>query len=595
MNWNDTKEAWPEHLLIHELFEIQARKTPDRVALVFGDTALTYAELEIQTRILAGHLMDRGIGPESVVGLCLERSEGVVIGVLGILRSGAAYLPLEPSYPDERLNFMLGDAGVEILVTERATANRISGFTGTRMRLDRLRPLEKETAPASVRKASPNGLAYILYTSGSTGIPKGVAVEHRSVTNMLFSMSGRMGITENEVILSVAPYGFDVALPDWYWALMFGGKLVLVEAPVIHDPILMLAKIHKVQPTHLQAPPTFWEMLTAKEASWSPDMRVVSTGEHISDALREKLRARCRVVWNLYGPTETTVWSCACNIMEDTHSNSIGVPIGNTTLHIEKENGKAAGIGETGELLIGGVGLARGYVNREALTRKSFFEAPRFGGERLYRTGDLVRRREDGTLEYLGRKDHQVKIRGFRVELGEIDAAIRKHPDILSAVTVVREDQEDNQQLYTYVVRKPGAATEFWQYRDFLEKTLPLHMLPAGIEILERMPLNANGKVDRSALPKPSGSRRELRADFAGPANNTERKLTAIWKDVLDVEELGVNDNFFDLGGHSITATRILNRVAREFDIPATVTMVFGAPTIRQFSRLLEARQTGNP
>ncbi|MCB1120288.1 MAG: amino acid adenylation domain-containing protein [Verrucomicrobiae bacterium] len=591
MNWNDTNETWPEHLLIHELFEIQAKKTPDQVALVFGDTKLTYAELDAKAQSLADHLTVLGAGPESVVGLCLMRTERIVIGILGILKSGAAYLPLEQSYPDERLAFMLNDSDAKILVTERETAHRINGFKGARIRMDRMGPVETHAKLLSETKVTPNNLAYILYTSGSTGTPKGVAVEHRSVTNMLFSMSRRLEITENEVVLSVAPYGFDVALPDWFWALMFGGKLVLVEAPVIHDPNLMLAIVHKIQPTHLQAPPTFWEMMTAKEASWSPDIRVVSTGEHISDALRDKLRSRCRVVWNLYGPTETTVWSCACNITEDTQSNSIGVPIGNTTLYIQKEDGEPADIGQTGELLIGGVGLARGYVNREELTEASFCKVAPFGDQRLYRTGDLVRRRQDGTLEYLGRKDHQIKIRGFRVELGEIDAAIQRHPDILSAVSVVREDHTGVNQLYTYVVRKPESNTEFWQYRDFLEKTLPLHMLPTGIEILERMPLNANGKVDRAALPKPSNSRRELNSRFTEAANDLEVKLTCIWEEVLEVENLGVNDNFFDLGGHSISATRIINRVTREIGILATVTMVFGAPTIRLFSKLLAEKQ----
>jgi amino acid adenylation domain-containing protein len=586
LNWNDTNESWPEELLIHELFEAQVKKTPDRVALTFGNTHLTYAELDRKAQTLADHLLVQGAGPDTVVALCLKRTERIVIGILGVLKSGSGYLPLEQTYPDERLGFMLDDSGAKILVTERDTANRIVNFNGSRLRLDRIKPVDAKIQKPP--KTTPAHLAYILYTSGSTGTPKGVAIEHRSVTNMLFNMSRKLGISEDEVILSVAPYGFDVALPDWFWALMFGGKLVLVEAPIIHDPDLMLAKIQEVQPTHVQGPPTFWEMLIAKNIPWSKDIRIVSTGEHISDTLRDKLRARNHEVWNLYGPTETTVWSCACNINQDTNSNSIGVPIGNTTLYVETEEGQPAETGEVGELLIGGVGLARGYVNRDELTGQSFCKMPVFGDERLYRTGDLVRCREDGTLEYLGRKDHQVKVRGFRIELGEIDAAIQKHPDILSAVTVVREDNQGDKQIFTYVVRNPESQTEYWQYRDFLEKSLPLHMLPTGIEILERMPLNTNGKIDRAALPKPSKERRELNTDYSQPVNELEKKLTNIWEDILETKGIGVDDNFFDIGGHSITATRIINRVRNLYDVSTNVTMVFGAPTIRSFSQLIE-------
>lgn len=587
---NNTGESQSRELLTHELFEAQVRKTPNHTALEYGSHSLTYAELDRRAQILADHLTAHGARPDDIIGLCVKRSEGMVISVLGILKSGAAYLPMESSFPDERLGYMLQNADARILVSDSETKEQVPAFGGTRLVLDHLEPLPEKNDLVKTPSATPKNLAYVVYTSGSTGSPKGVAVEHRSFTHVLFSVSRLLNIRANEVVLSVAPYGFDVALPDWFWALMFGGKLILVQGSVYHDPSKMIQAINSTYPTHLQATPTFWEMLLAQGSGWTPDMRIVSTGEPMGNPLREELRKRSSRVWNLYGPTETTVWSTACDLHEDTHPNSIGRPIDNTTIHIQNEAGQPATFEEKGELLIGGVGLARGYINDPSTTREKFCTITGFTPERLYKTGDLVRLNEDGTLEFLGRLDYQVKIRGFRIELGEIDAAIQKHPDINSSVTVLLQQDSGDKKIITYVVRRPRSKTRTWQYRDFLEKSLPHQMIPHGIEVLDKMPVNTNGKIDRSALPRPSMVRKELNTAYVEPEGQIQHELIRIWEDVLSIDGLGIDDNFFDVGGHSITGLKIINRVNNGFNINVDLASVFGLQTIRQFSQLITER-----
>ncbi len=581
-----TRENWPEELLIHQLFEAQVKKTPNRIALVYGDKSFTYDQLNQRAQTLADHLITQGASPDKIIGLCVKRSEHMVISVLGILKSGAAYLPLEYSFPTDRLAFMLENSKAEVLVTDSATQEYCPSFKGRQLLLDRLEPLKD--IPKSVVPTQPNHLAYVIYTSGSTGTPKGVAVEHRSFTNTFFSVGRRMNICEDEVVLSVAPYSFDIALPDWSWALLFGGKLIFVEGTVYHDSFKMIEMINTTNPTHLQATPTFWEMLLAEDKPWSPDIRLVSTGEPMGNKLREKLRARSSDVWNLYGPTETTVWSSACHISTDTLPDSIGTPIGNTTFHLQNEAGLPANAGEKGELLIGGAGLARGYINDKSKTEEAFATMDNFGDERLYRTGDLVRQHESGSLQFFGRLDYQVKIRGFRIELNEIDSAIQNHPDIISSVTVLNEESQGNKTIVTYVVRQSSSASTYADYRDFLATSLPAHMIPAGIEILETMPVNSNGKIDRSALPEPSHARREVHTDYAEPTEDIQRELTHIWEDILQFNSLGIDDNFFEIGGHSLTAMQIINRIRTKYNTNIPIGMIFGFPTIRLLSQQLK-------
>lgn len=586
----NTPGSRSEELLIHELFEAQVKKTPDRIALEFGEKSFTYTELNERAQTLADHIIAHGADADKIIGLCVKRSENMVLCVLGILKSGAAYLPLEFSYPKQRLAFMLENSRADILVTDSATKDYLPQIKGTQIIFDQLEPLADK--PESVLTTKSNHLAYVIFTSGSTGTPKGVAVEHRSFTNMLFSVARRMGIGENEIVLSVAPYSFDIALPDWSWALLFGGKLIFVEGAVYHDPAKMIEKINSTNPTHLQATPTFWQMLLADGSSWLPDIRLVSTGEPMGNKLREKLRKRSSRVWNLYGPTETTVWSSACYISEDTCPNSIGLPIDNTTIHIQNEEGYSAKTGEKGELLIGGIGLARGYLNDESSTKQYFRTVENLGPDRLYKTGDLVRQNESGTLDFFGRLDYQVKIRGFRIELGEIDAAIQNHPDIYSSVTVLLEENVADKKIITYVVKKSDSTAKYGDYREFLEQTLPQHMIPAGIEVLEKLPTNSNGKVDRSALPVPSMLRREVSTDYANPEETIQIELVKIWEEVLNFEGLGIDDNFFEVGGHSLTAMQIANRIREKYDAEINIAMIFGLPTVRMFSEQLKEQIT---
>ena len=572
-------------MTVHGLFERQAQKTPNRIAVEYRGETLSYETLNNQAEELADRLREQGVAPDCVVGLCVERSVRMVIGALGIMKSGAAYLPMEHNDPQQRLEFMLRDAGTSIVVSETRYKHQFHRFESRCLLIEE--PNEPTRNTPSI-PATPNNLAYIIYTSGSTGKPKGVAIEHHSVVDRLLTMGARLGIGDQEVVLSIGSYAFDGTLPDWYWALMYGGKVVLAEGPVIRDPKLLIEKILSTRATHFQAPPLLWDMMVAEGIAWPRTLRAISMGEHMSDALREKLRIRNDKVWNLYGPTETSIWACACNVSEDRNPNSIGTPLAQTPIYIQKSCGQLAKPDETGELLIGGTGLARGYLGLPELTQQRFTSVPEIGPDRLYRTGDLARWNADGTIEYIGRNDYQVKIRGYRIELGEIDSVLQQHHDVVTSVTIVREDQPGNKQLHSYAVLSKDSATRYWEFRDFLEKRLPDYMIPASVEVMEALPVNANGKVDRTALPVPRRGQHQLRNPYVAPTGNIQVRLVSIWQEVLRRENIGVDDNFFEIGGHSLTAMMIISRIEEVFQRRISVASIFGNPTIRLLSDQLQ-------
>jgi amino acid adenylation domain-containing protein len=585
---NQPVESFPREVTVHNLFEQQARKTPSRIAVEYRGETISYESLNNKAEELAHRLRAQGVAPDCVVGLCVERSIRMVIGVLGILKSGAAYLPIEHKDPQQRMEFMLHDSGAQIIVSESGLGRQFNWFKGLCLFIDEPNEsLGSADTQASI-PARPENLAYIIYTSGSTGKPKGVAIEHRSVVHRLFSMSRRLGIRDQEVVLSIGSYAFDGTLPDWFWALMFGGKVILVEGAVIRDPKRMIAEIQSKRPTHVQAPPILWDMMLVENPEWPRNIRIISMGEHMSEALRDKLRSRNDEVWNLYGPTETTIWACACNVVEDRNRHSIGTPLGNTPIYIQNSCGQLAKVSEIGELLIGGDGLAREYLCLPELTKKRFAPIPEIGPDPLYRTGDLARWNADGTIEYIGRNDHQVKVRGYRIELGEIDSVLQQHDAVVSSVTIVREDQPGVKQIHSYAVLTKDSQTRFWEFRDFLEKSLPEYMIPTSIEILDVLPVNSNGKVDRAALPKPKTIRRLLKTPYVAPSGDVQCRLAAIWEEVLGLDDVGVDDNFFEVGGDSLTAFMILNRIEDTFQTTMPVSSVFGNPTIRLFSELLQ-------
>ncbi len=581
-------DSYPATLTVHGLFERQAQKTPKRIAVEYRGEGMTYEALNIQAEELADRLRAQGVTPDCVVGLCVERSIRMVIGALGIMKSGAAYLPMEHNNPQQRLEFMLGDAGARIVVSETRFRHKFHQFEGLCLLIEEPNEPSGTADAKAFVPPTPNNLAYIIYTSGSTGKPKGVAIEHHSVVERVWTMGRRLGIGDREVVLSIGSYAFDGTLPDWYWALMFGGKVILAEGPVIRDPKLLIEKILSTRATHFQAPPLLWEMMIAQGIEWPRTIRAISMGEHMSESLRENLRQRNDEVWNLYGPTETTIWACVCNVVEDKNANSIGIPLENTPMYIQKPDGQLAGVDEIGELLIGGSGLARGYLGFPELTQQRFAPIPEIGPGRLYRTGDLARWNSDGTIEFLGRNDHQVKIRGYRIELGEIDSVLQQHEEVISSVTIVREDKHGNNQLHSYAVLTEGARTRYWQFRNFLEQRLPDYMIPTTIDAIDALPVNANGKVDRSALPRSRGVSHQLKNPYVAPSGLVQPQLVSIWQEVLDIEVVGIDDNFFELGGNSISALRIINRMENILKKGIPVSALFGNPTIRSLSQFVE-------
>jgi len=561
-------EPFPQDACVHHLFEKQVRRTPNAIAVECGGSRMTYAELDARAEMLARRLSGYGAGPDVVIGLCINRSIDMVAGVLGILKSGAAYLPLAPEYPTERLDYMLRDSGAVALVIEEGLAPR---FENAQIPVIRLGEDSAAAVPARAAALTlQRSLAYVIYTSGSTGKPKGVAVEHRSLVNVLHSMAKQMGITDRETIYSIGSFTFDVTLPDWSWALLYGGKVVLAESEAVRNPGLLERDIRAKAPTHIQATPGAWEMLLSEGIEWDHEVRVVSTGEHMNNTLRDELRSRSRKVWNLYGPTETTVWSLATDVWNDRNPDSIGRPISNTQLWILGEDFKAVSQGEPGELFIGGEGLARGYLNNEALTNERFLKLEILGGSRVYRTGDLVRMRADGTYEYLGRIDHQVKLRGFRIELGEIESNLRAHGQVASCTCILREDVPGEKRIVAYAALKPGSDTGPGELKQFLRTNLPDYMIPSAVILMDRLPLNANGKIDRGALPLPESVDSTERETNLAPKTAAEVAIAEIWRSILRVDKIGVGDNFLELGGHSILVVRMLGLLKKKlgWDVP---------------------------
>ncbi|HEV2846615.1 MAG TPA: amino acid adenylation domain-containing protein, partial [Thermoanaerobaculia bacterium] len=569
--WNATGREVPA-FCVHEGIAAQAARTPDAVAVTFGAMALTYRELDRRANALAHRLRELGVRPETRVGIALERSLEMVVGLLAVLKAGGAYVPLDPSYPAERLDFMREDAGISLLLTRDFFAE--AG--------------EIEQPP--VGGAGPWNLAYVIYTSGSTGRPKGVQISHEALTNFLASMAERPGIGAGDVLLAVTSLSFDIAGLELYLPLLAGGRVALASREEAADGHRLRELIAASGATVLQATPATWRLLL--EAGWTggEGLKALCGGEALPPSLASSLRERVGSLWNVYGPTETTVWSTVEEIAGE-GAVTIGRPIANTTVYILDAWGSPAPVGVPGELLLGGAGLARGYLRRPELTAERFVPDP-FGpaGLRLYRTGDLARYQPDGRLEHLGRIDHQVKVRGFRIELGEIEAALGRHPEVAAAVAVAREDIPGDPRLAAYVVPRRAGADLAGELRSWLSRTLPDYMIPTAWVTLEAFPLTPNGKVDRKALPKPAALSGEAPAE---PRTPVEEMLAEMWRELLGLESIGIRDNFFALGGHSLKATRLVARVRQAFGVELPLRRVFEAPTIEGLARWIERLRSG--
>jgi amino acid adenylation domain-containing protein len=576
--WNQTVRPVPQST-IHELFESQAARTPQAVAVEEKGRSLTYRELNQEANRLARRLQDLGAGPEVLIGLSVERSCDMLVAVLAVLKAGAAYLPLDPALPQERLDLLLEDSQIGLLLTERSLATRLS-----RPNLPLVFCDEAHGSAANLHlPARPDRLAYVLYTSGSTGRPKGVEIQHSAVVNFLLSMRREPGFTAGDTTLALTTLSFDIAGLEIFLPLITGGRVVIAAHEDIRDPLRLLEVLTTVSPTVVQGTPAMWRALI--EAGWKGDkkLKVLCGGEAMARDLAQQLLARCGEVWNMYGPTETTIWSTIHKVASGSRAVPIGRPIDNTRVYVLDPRRQLVPPGVVGELYIGGSGVARGYLHRPELTAERFVQEPSLGPGRLYRTGDLARWLQDGTLECLGRADNQIKIRGFRIEPEEIEAAILDHPEVTAAAVKAWTDASQHQSLTAYVV---GAAP-LGAIRTFLEEKLPQYMLPTRWVALDALPLTPNGKVDRKRLPQPDPQAPQ-EEEYVAPSGDIERRLVDIWESVLERKGIGTHDNFFDLGGHSLLVAKLLRRLEFEFGVRFSMASVFQAPTIEQFAEFLK-------
>lgn len=590
---NATAQDYPRETCFCQLFEAQVEKTPGSVAVVFEKQALTYRELNERANQLAHYLQRVGVGPEVPVGMYLERSLEMVIGLLGVLKAGGVYIPLDPAYPRERLAFILADARVPVLLTQQQLVPELPPHQARVICLDSDQELlARERSENPWSRATADNLAYIIYTSGSTGKPKGVMISQRALVNFLCFMRERLAITAQDRMLATTSLSFDIAGLELYLPLLAGASVILVSREAIVDGHQLVRAIDTSQATLMQMTPAGWRMLI--EAGWQGyrKLRLLCGGEALSQELARALLTKGADLVNLYGPTETTIWSALHAVQHAESAIPLGQPIANTQIYILDALMQPVPPGVPGELYISGDGLARGYLNRPELSAERFVPHPfsEVPGTRLYRTGDLVRYRTHGSIEFLGRIDHQVKIRGFRIELGEIEAILREHQAIRDALVMVREDRPKHELLVAYLVAEQESILSAESLRDYLGTRLPGYMLPAAFVFLDAFPLTPNGKVDRQRFPIPTIRPSEVDKGYVAPRRLIEALLADIWAEVLAVEQIGVYDNLFDLGGDSIRCVQIATRV-QQVGLAITPKQLLRYQTIDRLVNHLLARQ----
>ncbi|WDE02114.1 non-ribosomal peptide synthetase [Thalassomonas actiniarum] len=591
------------NLLAHELFEQQVEQTPDKAALIFKDEQLSYRELNTRANRLARYLQAQGVKADSLVGVCVDRSAEMVISILAILKAGAAYVPLDPSYPKARLQYILEDTGLKHLVNwsqldiDTLTEAEVH-ITDLNHGQDLCSDLSGENLTALV-PGDKNRLAYVIYTSGSTGNPKGVLVQHANLINFLFAMQDKPGISSDDSLLAVTSTSFDIHCLELFLPLICGAKLVVASKAATSDArqLMDLVEQHKIN--IFQATPATWRMLL--DSKWQPQahIKILCGGEALSLSLAKQLTSNANIeLWNMYGPTETTVWSSVHRIHADDENILIGKPIDNTQFYVVNRSGELAPVGATGELLITGSGVTRGYLNRPDLTDRQFiansYQDQDPASEKAYRTGDLVRWLPDGNLVCLGRIDDQIKIRGFRVELGEIENQLALCPQVASCLVAAREDQSGQKQLVAYVKPEQSEPTEDEQiqlvesYKQALKTTLPDYMVPSAFVFMAQWPLTANGKIDKKALPSPDSS--ALQGEYIAPETVTEKTLCRIWAQLLtiDAEKISADADFFTLGGHSLLSVRLVAEIREQLKVEISVKAIFDAATIKDLAAVIE-------
>jgi amino acid adenylation domain-containing protein len=582
VEWNNTDRPYPDDKCMHQLFEMQAEKTPDAVAIQFEQDTMTYRELNRRANLVAVFLIQKGVGPESFVGIFIERSLNMVVGLLGILKAGGAYVPLDPDYPKERLAYMLENSEAKVLISQESLKEELPKSNAEVICMenewDAIEALAGSSGiPEDAEMPRPENLAYVIFTSGSTGKPKGVQITHRCLVNFLTTMAREPGFTSEDVLLAVTTLSFDIAGLELFLPIITGGKTIIVSKDVSSDGMQLMETLQASNATVMQATPSTWRILLA--AGWEGDqhLKILCGGEAFPKDLVKELTERSGSVWNMYGPTETTIWSTCYKLIDADHPILIGKPIGNTKIYILDDQKQPVPLGAYGELYIGGASVARGYLNRPDLTERQFSQDPfsQDPSDRMYRTGDLVRYHADGNIEYVSRLDNQVKVRGFRIELGEIEFVLEQIEGVKESAAVVKEERPGDARIIAFIVFKPGHELTGSKMRECLRRSLPDYMIPNHFVEVEVMPLTPAGKVNRKQLHESfvfGGMRND---NFVEPQTESEKVLAKIWREEVGVERVSAHDNFFDIGGHSLLAVQVIARVLKETNVQLTPRDIF--------------------
>jgi amino acid adenylation domain-containing protein len=587
VDWNATTAEYERDLCLHELIERQASSRPDAVACIQPgetpvlDRSITYGELNERANQVARNLRSKGVGNGQLVGIFVDRSIEMMVGLLGIQKAGAAYVPLDPAYPAERIRLTLEDAQVPVLLTQASLRTKLPQNSAQVICLDRDWPvIARESTENLGRTASPDDLVYVIFTSGSTGRPKGVQIPHRAAVNLLTFMQHELEMGPHDVFPALASFAFDMCIPELYLALVSGGKVVIGAKDLAANGEELAALLRRTGATVVHATPTTWRLLLEAGFTGKGLKRAIGA-EPLPRELCQQLLDAEPSLYNFYGPTETTVWSTWHHFASAGEPIVVGRPIANTQVYILDQNMHPLPAGLYGEIYIAGDGVAHGYLNRPELTSERFVPNPFSGkpGAKMYRTGDLGRYLADGRIEFQGRADHQVKVRGYRIELGEIEAVIEKHPAVQQAVVIVREDVPADKRLVAYVCAKPGHEADDSVLRDWVNARLPEYMFPVAWVLMEKLPLSPNGKVDRRNLPAPEYLRSQAQS-YSAPRSPDEEVIAGIWCEVLKFDRVGIHDNFFELGGHSLLATRVVARIRQALSVDLPVRSLFEEPTV---------------
>ena len=594
VTWNRTDSPTDLTQTLPQMLADQARRTPEALAVVCEPKRYTYEEFDHRSNQVAQFLESLGVGPGKPVGIAMRRSADLVVALVGVMKCGGVYVPLDPAYARARLNYMLADSGAKVLITEHGLLSEFERHANhvqiVYLDDDWMTLTERdELAPAF--RAHADDLAYIMYTSGSTGEPKGVGIPHRALTNFLHSMAVEPGITSKDCLLAVTSPSFDISLLELTLPLTTGATVVIVDERTAADGVRLKEAMEQCQASIMQATPATWRLLVDSGWAGSPDLKLLCGGEELTRDLAQELLKRCGSLWNMYGPTETTIWSAVHRVSAHDEVIPIGRPIANTQLYVLDAAGEPAGIGVPGELCIGGAGLARGYINKPERTDQAFVEFFADGSGRLiYKTGDVARFQPDGTLRFMGRLDHQVKVRGYRIELGEIEAALREHESVGHAVTVTRTDHSGMQSLVAFVVPATNQVISPAVLRSFVRNKLPPYMVPSAIVPLQEIPRLPNGKTNRRALIEYDGEMLVRQEAPVGSPDALERSLVDIWEDILEVGPIGVNDDFFDLGGHSLLSAQLMAEISQQFGVQPSLASFLQGPTVRELAALIRKR-----